>query len=73
MENEISSNKKLVLKNKFIKSFEDFVKEFNSLGDSQLKLIETIDLNRNYLNENSFSKILESKMLDCLKLKVINL
>jgi hypothetical protein len=72
--NKILPPHKVVLRNKYYKSYEDLVKDlFNSFNSDQIKSTEYFDINRNYLNEVDFAKILSEYIFDNKRLISINL
>ncbi len=65
---------KIVLRNKYFKSYEDFIKDlFNSFNSDQIKSTEYFDINRNYMNEVDFAKIITENLFDNKRLILINL
>ena len=74
MELRGQDNHRLFLRNKFFNCFEDFEKEIKLILQSKdLKLIENLDLNRNYLTEYHLSMILSMNVFDYSRIKIINL
>lgn len=72
--NKSCQTNKIILRNKYYKSYDDFVKGlFDSFDSDQIKSIEYLDINRNYLNEVHFAKILSVDLFDNKRLKSINL
>lgn len=74
-ENKLFPHKdKLLLRNKYIKSYDDFIKELsNILKSDQIKLIQYLDLNRNYLNDTHLARILSEELFDNKRFISINL
>ena len=71
---EETNKKKVILRNKSYKTYEDIKKDLDNLMlKDELKFVEYFDLNRNYVNENHISQILLSNYFDFAKIKVMNL